>query len=97
MNGFLERKDIFYMMSKLQDRATKFDFKLNFKGYLQQLKQKKTLCSLEVLLLSSVILIIWMIFTAPTIVFALSSATATISEVISMSAVGCPQRPFFFI
>ena len=71
---------MYFMMSRLQDRVTKF------KGHLQQLKQKKKLRSLEVILLSSVILVIWMIFTAPTIVFVLLSETdSTINEVINFS------------
>ena len=70
------KERMYFIMSRLQDRAMKF------KGHLQQLKQKKKLRSLEVILLSSVILVIWMIFTAPTIVFVLLSETdSTINEV----------------
>ena len=65
------KERIHFMMSRLRDRAT------GFKACLL-LKQKKRLLScLEVILLSSVILITWIIFTTPTIVFALSSATDT--------------------
>lgn len=53
---------------------------------LQDKAMKKKLRSLEVILLSSVILIIWMIFTAPTIVFVLLSETdSTINEVANFS------------
>ena len=69
-------KDRLHLMtSRLQDRAT------GFKACLQLKQKKKLLSCLEVILLSSVILIIWMIFTTPTIVFVLSSATVT-NEVI---------------
>ena len=73
------KERIHFVMSKLQDRLRTTGFKACL-----QLKQKKKLLTnscLEVILLSSVTIIIWIIFTTPTIVFALSSATVT-NEVI---------------
>ena len=77
------KERIHLMMSRFQDRATK----LIFKGHLQQLKQKKKLFnSLEVILLSCLILIIWIIFTTPTMVFTLSSATEVILATGSLNS-----------
>ena len=76
------KERIHSMMSRFQDRATKFIFK----GHLQQLKQNKKLFSLEVILLSCLILIIWIIFTTPTMVFTLSSATEVILATGSLNS-----------